>query len=176
MTTPARTAFDLGRRLSRENAVVVLDALCAATGLRTEEVIELSDLHPGARGIARLREVLPLVDGGAESPQESRTRLLLIDNGLPRPETQIVVRDHYGTFVARVDIGWEQWKVAVEYDGAQHWTDPAQRSKDIDRHAELNALGWLVIRVSADQLRTRPHIILDRVRTALRTQGAHLIA
>lgn len=174
VTTPARTAFDLGRRLPRESALITLDALCAATGLAAQQVNELCDIHSGARGITKLRAVLPLVDSGAESPQETRTRLLLIDGGLPRPETQIVVRDNYGSFIARVDLGWKQWKVAVEYDGAQHWTDPKQHAKDIDRLADLAAQNWQIIRVSAHQLRTRPHTILTRVRRALHTQGAPL--
>ena len=82
----------------------------------------------------RLRSVLDLVDGGAESPRESRLRLLLIRAGLPRPETQIAFRD----LRIRVDMGWRRWQVAVEYDGAQHWTDPRQRSWDIDRIALLD--------------------------------------
>ena len=42
------------------------------------------------------REVLPLVDGGAASPQETRLRLLFIDSGLPRPTTQIPVVEGRG--------------------------------------------------------------------------------
>ncbi|WP_405163500.1 DUF559 domain-containing protein [Nocardia sp. NBC_01499] len=171
VTTPARTAFDLGRRLPRDQAIPILDALCAATGLDPLEVANLAREHPGARGVRRLSTALPLVDGGAESPQESHTRLLLIDNGLPRPTTQLVIRDTSAAFIARVDMGWQPWRVAVEYDGAHHWTDPAQRTKDIDRIATLESLGWRVIRVNATLLHHRPHTILDRVRTALHSQG-----
>ncbi|QBS40165.1 DUF559 domain-containing protein [Nocardia sp. CS682] len=171
VTTPARTAFDLGRRLPRDQAVPLLDALSSATGLNPLEVAALARDHPGARGVARLSKILPLIDAGAESPQESHTRLLLIDNGLAAPSTQLVVRERCGAFIARVDMGWEEWRVAVEYDGAHHWTDPAQRTKDIDRFAILEALGWRVVRVNATLLHHRPHVILDRVRAALRDQG-----
>jgi very-short-patch-repair endonuclease len=81
------------------------------------------------------------------------------------------VRDRFGGFVARLDMGWPPYKVAVEFDGAQHWTDARQRSKDIDRLAELEALKWIVIRVSSDMLRHRPTAILGRVRTALAEHG-----
>jgi hypothetical protein len=64
------------------------------------------------------RNVLQLMDVGAESPQESRTGLLPMDGGLPRPRTQIVVHNSTGRFVARVDMGWEEWKVGVGFDGA----------------------------------------------------------
>jgi very-short-patch-repair endonuclease len=56
--------------------------------------------------------------------------------------------------------------VGVEFDGAQHWTDAAQRSRDIDRLAELEALGWTIVRVSAEMLRGRPGTVVARVRAA----------
>ena len=65
------------------------------------------------------------MDGGAESPQETRTRLVLVDAGLPKPQTQIVVTGHFGRTFARIDMGYEEFKVGVESDGVQHWTDPA---------------------------------------------------
>ena len=68
-----------------------------------------------------MRTALDMVDGGAESPQETRLRLALVAAGLPVPETQIEFFDEYGSPYIRVDMGWRQWKVAVEYDGVQHW-------------------------------------------------------
>ena len=40
-----------------------------------------------------------LVDAGAESPQETRVRLVLVAAGFPRPETQIPVYDEWGQLV-----------------------------------------------------------------------------
>ena len=111
------------------------------------------------------------MDGGAESPQESRTRLLVVRSGLRKPETQIVVRDRFGYPFARIDMGWVEWKVGVEFDGAQHWTDPAQRTADIDRYAELAARRWIIIRVSSDLLRYRPAVVVARICHALRAGG-----
>jgi hypothetical protein len=171
MTTPARTAFDLGRRKGFTNTLIQLDALTHATGLKVADVELLADRHRGARGLVQLRRVLPMVDGGAESPYETRTRLVLITSGLPRPQTQIEVRGDWGAVLARIDMGWEEWKVGVEFDGAHHWTDPAQRTRDIDRLAELEARGWIIIRVSADLLRHRPDVVVARIRRALRAAG-----
>jgi len=155
-TTPARTAFDLGRRGRRTPAVVQLDALANATRLRSADVDPLIQRHRGVRGLVQLREVLDLMDGGAESPQETRTRLVLIDAGLPRPTTQNIV---YGNFAgrryAKVDMGYEDLKVGVEYDGEHHWTEPEQYVYEIHRHAELLARGWAIIRVSGQMLRYR---------------------
>jgi very-short-patch-repair endonuclease len=166
VSTPPRTAFDLGRRRGRTLAVVRVDALANATGLQRASVDGLVERHPGVRGITQLREVVGLMDGGAESPQETRTRLVLIDGGLPRPTTQIKV-DTW-----RIDMGYEEFKVGVEYDGVQHWTDPRQHQYDIDRLAELLARGWLIVRVSADMLRYRRDVILSRTCGALRQAGA----
>jgi len=172
-TTPARTAFDLGRRDRRKQALIAVDALANATKLKSSDLLPLIERHRGVRGLVQLREVADLMDGGAESPQETRTRLLLIDAGLPRPQTQVVVYgDFSGRRYAKVDMGYEEFKVGVEYDGEQHWTNPQQYAYDIDRHAELLARGWLIIRVSAEMLRYRPDVIVARVCAALQANGA----
>jgi very-short-patch-repair endonuclease len=106
------------------------------------------------------------MDCGAESPQETRTRLVLVDAGLPRPRTQICV----GRW--RVDMGYEEFMVGVEYDGPQHWEDPAIRARDIEKYADLSARGWVIIRVGAELLRYRPRVIVERVCAALRLAGA----
>jgi hypothetical protein len=173
-TTPARTAFDLGRRRGRTTAVIRLDALMQATDLKPIDVEALVDRHRGARGIVQLREAIVLSDLGAESPQETRTRLTLTDAGLRPKRTQIEVFDRFGEFVHRIDMGWDDWLVGVEYDGAQHWTDPAIRARDIETQAQLEAMGWRIIRVSADMLQYRPSTIVARTRSALHAAGAPL--
>lgn len=170
ITSPERTAFDIGRNLPSSRGVPVLDALVNATKLKIGDVLALADTKPGVRNVRRLRSTLTLVDGGAESPQESRVRLLLVGAGLPPPETQIEFTDEFGIARIRVDMGWREWRVAVEYDGVQHWSDRYQRSWDIDRIAMLEAMGWIVIRVSAEML-SRPNVIIERVRRKLRAAG-----
>lgn len=171
VTTPSRTAFDLGRKVAFETAMIRVDALANATALKPDEVARVAGNHRGARGIVQLRRVIELMDGGAESPQETRTRLLLVAAGCPTPQTQIVVVDEHGSFVGRIDMGWPEWKVGVEYDGPQHWNDPVQHARDIDRLAGLAAQGWTIIRVSSELLRFRSPVFLQRVRDAARAAG-----
>ncbi len=174
VTTPARTAFDIARRTTtRLHAVQRLDALANATDVNSADVEAVVAEHRGARGLVRLRRVMPLVDGGAESPQETRTRLALIDAGLPKPQTQIRVCGEYGDFVARIDMGYEELRVGIEYDGPQHWTDPEQRDRDIDRYTALLDLGWTIIRVSSDLLRYRQGTFIGRVVAAMEAAGWH---
>ncbi len=160
-TTPARTAYDLGRRVAGDTAIIRIDALFNATGCTPAEVHAIAHRYPGARHIRRLRGALKLVDGGAESPKETELRLLLVRDGLPQLVTQI----HVGK--RRVDMGWPQWKIGVEYDGEQHWTNPDDYAADIERLEYLAAQGWTIIRVSGRQLRYDRAGILRRVRSAL---------
>jgi very-short-patch-repair endonuclease len=157
-----RTAFDLGRHLPRIKAVQHLDALARATGLKPEHVLPLTDQYAGARGVRRLRRAVALMDAGAESPQETWTRLVLIDGGFARPTTQIPVpNDAGGHFF--LDMGWEDIMLAVEYDGDHHRADPMRYARDIARLEELQRRGWTVIRVIAGH---RPAFIRHRVRQA----------
>jgi hypothetical protein len=149
-----------------------MDALMQATSLKPIDVEVLASRHRGARGIVQLREAIQLSDVGAESPQETRTRLVLSEAGLRPERTQINVFDTFGEFVGRIDMGWDRWLVGVEYDGIQHWTDPEVRAKDIDKQVRYDDLGWRIIRVSSDMLRYRPNTIVDRTRDALRAAGA----
>lgn len=170
VTTAERTAFDIGRSLPAPHAVPILDALMRATGITAGDVTPLATAGVGARGVRRLRATLEMCDACAESPQESRLRVLLIAAGLPKPQAQIEFFDEYGHAFIRVDMGWPQWKVAVEYDGVQHWNDARQRAWDIERIALLESRGWVVIRVSAAML-SRPQVVVDRVRHRLRAAG-----
>src|SRR6185437_6087665 len=167
VTTPARTAYDLGRLLPRSESVARLDALMRATPFSIEDVRRLIKRHPGARGLRRLRTALSLTDGGAASPKETWLRLLLIDAGFPTPTTQIPVHERW-RLVAVLDMGWETYKVAVEYDGDQHRTDRRQYAKDQWRLRTLEALGWIVIRVIAGD---RPDDVVRRAQAALRRRG-----
>ena len=81
---------------------------------------------------------------GAQSPKESWLRLVLIQAGLPRPQTQIPVLDEFGDAIAYLDMGWEDVKVAVEYDGEQHRSDRRQYTWDVRRSEMLERLGWIV--------------------------------
>jgi very-short-patch-repair endonuclease len=172
VTTAARTSFDIGRHTpSRVRSVRRLDAIANATGVTVADVEEVIATHRGARGLGRLRRVLPLVDPGAESPQETVARLALVDAGLPKPRTQFQVFGRYGEFIARLDMAYDEVKVGIEYDGAQHWTDPVVRQRDIDKQFELTDMGWNVIRVSNTLLHQRRATYVARVVAALSERG-----
>lgn len=165
-STPARTAYDIGRRVLGDAAIIRIDALLNATRCTVAEVERIAARYPGARGIRRLRTALDLADGGAESPKETELRLLLVRDGLPRPTTQILVMKQ-GHKPRRVDMGWPQWKIGFDYDGEQHFANPDDYADDIERLEFLAAQGWIIVRVSARQLHRQPQAVVRRVRDAL---------
>jgi hypothetical protein len=154
-----------------ETAVIRIDALMNATGVTAEAVAAIGTRYPGARGARALGRALDLVDAGAESPQETRLRLLLVQSGLPRPVTQIPVADDRGRVRRRIDMGYPQWMVGVEYDGEQHFDNGDDYANDIVRLEFLANRGWTIVRVSARQLRNERPAIVARVRRALVLRG-----
>jgi hypothetical protein len=167
VTTLARTAFDLARQLPTGEAVARIDALMRATPFLSDDVLLLAKRYPGARGLRRLRAALPLVDPGAASPKETWLRLLLIDAGLPHPTTQIPVQENW-RLIACIDMGWEKYQVAAEYDGDHHRANRQQYARDHERLRRLDELGWIVIRVIAED---KPVDVVRRVRRALIRRG-----
>jgi len=150
VTTPARTAFDLACRYPIVKAVAAIDALAHATRLSVAQAELIADRYKGHRNIRRARKALDLVDAGAESPRETWLRLLLIEAGYPRPQTQIPVWGEYRELVAVLDMGWEDVKIALEYEGDRHRTDRRQFNRDMARFEALTDLGWITVRVTAE--------------------------
>jgi hypothetical protein len=163
VTAPARTALDLASRYPRDMAVELIDALARATRLKMADVELLAERYKGRRGIRRALGALDLVDAGAESPREPWLRLLLIRAGFPRPRTQIPVHDAYGQLVAVLDMGWEDVKIAADYEGDHHRTDRRRFNRDIRRAEAVAELGWIDVRVTAEDT---PGGVIGRVSAA----------
>jgi very-short-patch-repair endonuclease len=173
VTTPLRTAYDLGRRAPLVEAVVAVDALAHVHRVDPHEVLVLARRHLGARGSAQLPQVVELADRRADSPMETRIRLALQFHGLPRPELQHPV----GPYV--LDLAYPAVRIAVEYNGRDH-LDPDRALRDLEREAYLTAAGWIVLRFGAYIVMRRPDLVAARVRTRLlaaaRTAGLPLEA
>jgi hypothetical protein len=110
-----------------------------------------------------------LLTGKAHSRPESLVRYWIHAAGLPVPRPQVPVLDRRGREVCHADLGYEEWQVALEYEGRQH-AEPEQFGRDIDRYSLMAADGWLLLRYAARHL-TRPETIVDRTERALLTRG-----
>ncbi|GGK92082.1 type IV toxin-antitoxin system AbiEi family antitoxin [Mangrovihabitans endophyticus] len=104
VTTPERTLFDLARRNSRAEAVVAVDAMLHQRLVTIETLEARARMRRHWPGLAQLREAVRLAEPLAESPMETRLRLLLHDAGLPAMTAQHVVRDPSRRLIARVDL------------------------------------------------------------------------
>jgi hypothetical protein len=164
VTTSAATAVRLAGLLEGDAAVIAVDQMVAAGVVDLADVRALADADRGP-GAARARRACALADGLAASPQETRLRLLLQRSGLPAPVAQYPVV-HGDRVVARVDFGWPEHKVALEYDGLWHG-EAGQFVKDRRRLNRLTAAGWRVVFVTAADLHD-PVALLRRVAAALR--------
>lgn len=163
VTTQMRTALDLARIRPLEEAVVALDQFLRIRRMR------VADLQAAAARLTgpdcrRVREAVDKADGLAQSPQETRLRLLLHTTRLPRPVAQYEVRDERG-FVACVDFAWPEERIAVEYDGWWHG-QPQNVPKDRRRLNRLTAAGWTVLFATADDI-DDPVQLVARIGAAL---------
>lgn len=165
VTTAERTAFDLGRRGPLTGAVARLDALMRATKIDVTAIDALAADHPHTRGLRQLEKALDLVNPGAESPKETWLRLLLIRHGFPHPQTQIPVPAPDGYTTYYLDMGWEDLKLAAEYDGDQHRTTRDRFAYEIQRAEDIAAAGWHVVRVAG---RTGAPDVIRRMERAWR--------
>lgn len=169
VTSPTRTAWDLCRRLSLVEAVVALDAVARIGRFPPDQLLARRLREPGRRGCRRLDEIVALANPRAESPMESRLRLQLVRAGLPTPEVQHLVCDEYGFPLARVDLAYPNVRLAIEYDGATHYTR-AQGERDRQRDASLADLGWDTMRLGslAVGAAQTPHLVRRRLATRTR--------
>jgi hypothetical protein len=168
VTTPERTAFDIARRGSIMSSVARLDALARASGLKIGDVADLASRHHGVRGLRHLESVLDLVDTGAQSPKETWVRLVLIEAGFPRPQTQIPVLGPDGIPVYYLDMGWEDWQLAVEYEGEDHQAVRSRYVGDVHRLEYVQDIGWQIVRVVAEDRRAD---VVRRVGRAAESRG-----
>ncbi len=144
VTTPLRTALDLGRLIPRDHAIGALDGLLRLGEFTHEDLLAQVERFARQRGVVQLRELAPLADARSESPAESVLRLRWVDSpSLPRPEPQIVITDAMGNEVFRLDLGIRELRYAAEYDGVQDHTSPEDRDHDKGRRAWLREKdGW----------------------------------
>lgn len=171
VTTPLRTALDLGCKLSRSDGLAALDLFSRQHGVTEAELLRSLPRYRGRRGVLKLRGLVLLADARSESAGESRVRLRIHDDGLPLPVPQYWVLDQ-GVPRYRLDLAYPRHRIAVEYDGEWHDATPEQRNADAERRAWLRARGWTVIVVRRGELGGRTsERWLAELREALRLAG-----
>lgn len=142
VTSPLRTALDLGRLLWRYDALAALDGF-VQRGVDLDQARQDVERFKGYRGVVQLRHLLRITDPRSGSAGESALRLHWYEAGLPRPELQIWVADDDGVGRYCLDMGLEEERFGAEYDGRAHHTLPEDVEHDGRRRSWLHgARGW----------------------------------
>jgi very-short-patch-repair endonuclease len=170
VTSPARSAADLARRVSFVSGVVVLDSALRLGCSRREldAVLARCTRWPGVR---RARLAAEFADGRADSALESVSRVQMSKAGLPVPRLQVPIHDGH-RFVARVDFLFEEFGVVGEADGLLKYDEDAAalRAEKLRQEA-LEDLGYRVVRWTWDDMWRRREVTLGRIARALRARG-----
>lgn len=172
-TTRLRTVVDLAGGNPLTEGVVAADMFLHSRLVSLAELRRYVDTHPGARGIARLRRVVDLVEPKTESAMETRLRMLLVLAGLPRPEVQGSIRDDKGRVLGRPDLLYRDQRLAIEYDGGNH------RDRLIDDNRRQNGLvdvGFRFLRFTAADVYGAPDSVVLRVRHGLASSSVRATA
>ncbi|NQX13137.1 hypothetical protein HQQ80_16020 [Microbacteriaceae bacterium VKM Ac-2855] len=159
VTSAVRTWCDLAAGLDLPDLVAAADFLVHARRVTRGDLESAVAKYPSRRGIARLREALPLVDGRAESHPESIVRIALTLAGIAPTAVNREVRDASGRFVARPDLSYPEHLIAIEYLGDYHRVEKGRWRKDRARVTRMRALGWLVIELTGDDLADLPGVV-----------------
>jgi Protein of unknown function (DUF559) len=172
VTSPERTWCDLASQVDLLNLVAAGDALLKDPRKFTsiDRMTECLARHPTLKNAKRASQALHLLDGAAESRPESMVRVIAVWGGLPRPKINHSLIDTEQGRIVRPDFEFEEYKTLVEYQGDYHRLTRAQWRKDMMRRARLQAAGWTVIEINADELRD-PNALVELIAHSLRTHG-----
>ncbi len=160
-TSILRTLSDLCIRLTVTEAVVVTDMALRARLVRLADLRALCMRRARCFGVASLRRVIGFAEPAAESPMESRLRMLLVLGGLPRPQAQVSLHDGKGLFLGRPDLYYPSHRLALEYDGATHRTSLVEDNR---RQNRLLAAGIRLLRFTAGDVLHNPESVTTQVR------------
>jgi very-short-patch-repair endonuclease len=164
LTVAPRTWTDLASTSDIESLVAVGDVVLRRYGAAAlAQAVERSWGRPG---VSWMREALPLLDGRAESPAESRMRVRLHKAGYVGLQPQQVIRDAHGGWIACADLGDPVARIAVQHDGAGHFErGRRQWEHDVQRDELSRREGWQVV-VSTARDDASPQLLLEKVRAA----------
>ncbi len=169
VTVPNRTLIDIATK------VTLIELVTAAEWMIHRRMTSLESLADYAMdhhldGVRPMRRALGLVRESVESPRESVLRLMIRFARLPEPRCNRDIHCSRGRFLARGDLVYFALKVLVEYDGWHHERDGQQRQRDLVRREALEADGWRLIIVTAEDMKA-PKMVVHRVHRALVERG-----
>ncbi|MDQ1246587.1 MAG: hypothetical protein QG597_955 [Actinomycetota bacterium] len=197
VTTPQRTAVDLAAKLPLPHALMALDDAARRTALTRVRpralrgsidaellAFSLAPLKRAAisathlRTKKRVQQALDLVDPRRESPSESFAFGHIALAGLPLPDSQVPIT--IADVVVYADLGWEEFSLVAEFDGAVKYgrlarfnalgenTSLAEQAK---REELIRSVGWKVIRWLFSTVLAGPATVMRQLHSTLVQHG-----
>ncbi len=109
---------------------------------------EIVAARPDPRGTRIGTRVIDLATGRAESPPESWLLWRVVDLGFPVPEANLPILGVDGRELYRLDLGWKELRIALEYNGyAAH---AGREEIDEARRHDVERRGWLMVEADVD--------------------------
>ena len=174
VTSGARTLLDLADVASRSRLAELVAAGVRVGACTLQEMMDVIEAHPNARGRARLRHALEVLgDDGSRSRSNVEVAALqaLLDASLPRPVVAHRVVDERGRLIAEIDLAYPHLRLAIEIDGFRWHSSPERKRRDEQRQNRLVLAGWTVLRFSASEVLARPERLVAAVRRILQAAG-----
>lgn len=168
-TRLARAMAEVCCSHSLTEATVVADIALHQRRITVDDLARWVKENRGRHGIRRLRRVIELAEPAAESPMESRLRMVIVLGGLPRPRAQVTIRDGQGGFAGRPDLYYEVERLGIEYDGSTHRDSLAS---DDRRQNRLLRAGVRLLRFTAHDVLRDPDSVVNQVRGMLYASSA----
>jgi hypothetical protein len=157
LTRPARTIADLAAVVGGDVLEEAVDDVLCRRLCRLDELV----VRANRRGSRALRAVLEAWNGDALPAGVAEMRVVrqLLAADLPDPVRQHEIRDGDGGFVARVDLAYPDWRLAIELDGFRWHSGRGPFRSDRLRRNRIEGAGWRL-------LETAPEDIAELVRAA----------
>lgn len=171
-TRIARSIVDAASWMATDRGAMAV----LAAGVQ-QRLVRVEDARQAAEQVIKFRrrklilETLGDIAGGAQALSElDFTRNVVRAFRLPEPTRQTARRDARGRR-RWTDVSWDDYKLVVEIDGAQHTEDPLQRWDDMERDIDLGDGGYRTLRFPAWLVRQNPQSVARTIRQALRRAG-----
>lgn len=169
VTTLARTWVDLAEDLRFADLVAAGDS-ALRSGASREALTEAVGAARRQRGVVQAREALPLLDERSRSRPETHLRCAVVTGRLPIPQVNVPIFDQYGQWLAEPDLSYDDVRLALEYNGADH-AELGRMRKDITRELDLDDRGgWRTLVFGPAEVFGRPDLIAPTVRRARHEQ------
>ena len=166
VSAPEQVFAELAAELTLVDLVVVGDHLVRRGHVSLTRLRAFCATWAGPRA-AHARAAVAFVRERADSPMETRLRLLIVLAGLPEPRVNVTYGENDGLTFRRYDLSWPEIQVIVEYDGRHHIERVEQWESDLDRREAIDDSGWRILVVVSSGIYAQPGRTLERIHRLL---------